>query len=62
MAGEYGPLDDRELAVRVVERNLHMRPIPGTRGHLSRLTKGELEYLRWLGEKVLDERKRGNAA
>jgi len=55
MAGEYRPLSDRELAVRVVERNLYRRPIPGTRGQLQRLTEGELEYLRTLGQKVLAE-------
>jgi hypothetical protein len=53
---QYGPIDERELAVRVVERNLLFRPIPGTRGNLQRLTSRELEYLRWLGEKVIGER------
>jgi hypothetical protein len=56
MAGETKPYDDRELARRVVERGNHMRAIPGTRGQLQRLTAGELEYLRWLGRKVLAER------
>jgi hypothetical protein len=62
MAGEYGPLDDRELAVRVVERGLRNRPVPGTRGHLQRLTENELGYLRWLGQKVLEEREREGSA
>jgi hypothetical protein len=53
--GVYGPLDDRELAVRVVERGIHHRAIPGTKGQLQRLTRGELEYLRGLGRRVLDE-------
>jgi len=56
MSGEYKPIDDRELAIRVVTRNLHCRAIPGTRGQLQPLTAGELKYLRWLGTKVLAER------
>jgi hypothetical protein len=56
MAGEYKPLSDRQLAVGVVERGLRNRPVRGTRGHLQRLNERELEYLRWLGKKVIDER------
>lgn len=56
MAGETKPYDDRELAVRVVQRGNHCRAIPGTRGQLQKLTDGELRYLRWLGEKALAER------
>jgi hypothetical protein len=52
MAGEYKPQTDRQLAVRVVERGTHSRPIPGTRGQLQKYTRRELEYLRWLGSKV----------
>lgn len=62
MAGEYKPLTDRELAVGVVERGLHNRPVPGTRGQLQRLTEPKLEYLRWLGRKVLAERESERAA
>lgn len=58
MAGEYKPLSDRQLAVGVVERGLRNRPIPGTRGQLQRLTRRELEYLEWLGRKVLAEQGR----
>ena len=58
MARETKPYDDRELARPVVTRKLHRRAIPGTRGHSQRLTGGELEYLRWLGEKVLSEQDR----
>jgi len=50
-------MTDRQLAVGVVERGLHNRPVPGTKGHLQRLTKHELEYLRWLGQKVLEEQR-----
>ena len=57
MAGEYKPLTDRELAVGVVKRGLRNRPVPGTRGQLQRLTDRELEYLRWLGQKVLGEQR-----
>jgi hypothetical protein len=57
MAGEYKPLTDRQLAAGVVERGLHCRPVPGTRGQLQRLNARELEYLRWLGRKVQAEGK-----
>jgi hypothetical protein len=60
MAGVYGPLDDRELGVPVVKRGISHRAIPGTRGQLQRLTAAELDYLRWLGRKVLNERKHAN--
>ncbi len=55
MAGEYKPMTDRQLAVGVVTRGLHNRPVPGTRGQLQRLKPGELEYLRWLGRNALAE-------
>jgi hypothetical protein len=56
--GRYGPIDDRELAFRVVTRGISHKPIPGTKGQLQRLTGGELEYLRQLGAKVVAERSR----
>lgn len=62
MGGTYEPLDDRELARRVVTRGISHRAIPGTKGHLQRLTRGELEYLRGLGEKTLREQAEGAAA
>jgi len=62
MAGEYKPMTDRQLAVGVVERGLHNRPVPGTRGQLQRLDWRELEYLNWLGRKVLAEQRRNSAA
>jgi hypothetical protein len=55
MPGEYGPLDDRELARRVVSRGISHRAVRGTKGQLQRLTQGELEYLGGLGRKVLRE-------
>ena len=61
MAGDYQPLNDRKLAVRVVERSQRSRQIPGTRAQLQRLTEAEIEYLRWLGRKVLAERNSGDA-
>ena len=57
MAGEYKPMTDRQLAVGVVTRGLRNRPVPGTQGQLQRLKPGELEYLRWLGRKVLAEQR-----
>jgi hypothetical protein len=62
MAREYKPQSDRQLAVGVIERGLTMRPIPGTRGQLQQLSRRELEYLRWLGEKVIAERERDGVA
>jgi hypothetical protein len=56
--GRYGPIDDRELAFRVVSRGITHKAIPGTKGQLQHLTRGELEYLRWLGVKVVAERSR----
>jgi hypothetical protein len=61
MAGEYKPIDDRELAFRVVTRGNRHKPIAGTKGNLLRLTNGELEYLRQLGEQVIAERGVGAA-
>ena len=56
MAGVYRPMTDRQLAVKVLTKGIRRRAIPGTHGNLQKLTEGELEYLRWLGEKVLAER------
>jgi hypothetical protein len=62
MTGEYKPFDDRELAHRVVTRGIGHKAIAGTKGQLLELTGAELEYLRWLGEKVLREQEHGRAA
>ena len=50
-------MTNRELAVAVVTRGLFDRPVPGAGGKLQRLTAGELEYLEWLGQRVLAEQR-----